>query len=130
MGQPDIFKVKLADKIYAGFKGKLFSITLTKSTTGTRTPGALMSGTNPVETSYTVEGYVDKTGSNRVQAEDFRQVGQEHADDWTVVIMGKSLPANIEPRPSDKITAEGATKTIEKVDRDPAGATYTCLLKA
>ena len=89
-----------------------------------------MSGTNPVETSYTVEGYVDKTGSNRVQAEDFRQVGQEHADDWTVVIMGKSLPANIEPRPSDKITAEGATKTIEKVDRDPAGATYTCLLKA
>ncbi len=122
---PDIFKADIAGEIHKELKTLVFDITLTKVEPGTRTPGALTGGTNPVETGYTVKGFVDEYQDRHIDGTLIQR------GDRKIVILGASLPSGTVPEPSDKITAEGETRTIveDGVKRDPAGATYTCQVR-
>lgn len=122
---PDIFGADIAGKIHNALKGKVFDITLTKVAPGTRTPGSLTGGTNPAETTHTVKGFVDEYQDKHIDGTLIKR------GDRKVVILGGSLPSGTVPEPSDKITAEGETRTIveDGVKRDPAGATYICQVR-
>jgi fructose-1-phosphate kinase PfkB-like protein len=122
---PDIFGEDIAGKIYQGLKGKVFDITLTKVEPGTRTPGSLTGGTNPVETAHTVKGFVDHYQDRHIDGTLIQR------GDRKIIILGGSLPSGVVPEPSDKLTAEGETRAIveDGVTRDPAGATYTCQVR-
>ena len=120
---PDIFKADIAGEIYMGFKGLVFDITLTKVAPGTRTPGTLTGGTNPVETDYTGRGFTDDYEDYQIDGTIIQR------GDRKVVIFGASLPSGIIPTPNDKTTAESVERVIVNVERDPAGATYLCQVR-
>ncbi len=117
---PDIFRADIAGEIYKGFKGQVFDVVLTKVVPGVRTPGSLTAGTNPVETGYTGEGFVDDYKEYQIDGTIIQR------GDRKVVIFGASLPSGVIPEVNDKNTAEGLVRTIVNVERDPAGATYLC----
>lgn len=122
---PDIFKADIAGKLNNAMGGLVFDITLTKVEPGTRTPGALTGGTNATETAHTVKGFVDEYQDKHIDGTLIQR------GDRKVIILGGSLPSGVVPEPSDKITAEGETRTIveDGVKRDPAGATYVCQVR-
>lgn len=107
--------------------GMTLPVTLTKSTSGTRTPGAASGGTNPTTISYTAQGLVAST-------EGLRRSGSLIAGvDRVIRIFGSSISGGVVPTPGDRITIEGTTSTIvgdsggmRAVQRDPAGASYLC----
>jgi hypothetical protein len=104
-----------------GFSG---SVVLTKVSVGTRTSGDPGAGTNPTETTYTVNGFVDSYQDQRT----FETLVQ--SGDRVVSIFGDSLPSGIVPSSDDKVTTEGQTYTIVAVSRDPDRALYECLSRA
>lgn len=122
---PDIFGENIAGEIYNEMKELVFDITLTKVEPGSRTPGSLTGGTNPTGTSHTVKGFVDEYQDRHIDGTLIQR------GDRKIVILGGSLPSGTVPEPSDKITAEGETRTIveDGVKRDPAGATYICQVR-
>lgn len=103
------------------------ALTLTKVTPGTRNPANLTGGTNPTMAAYTCKGFRDTKRSAYL-------VGRELAriSDVTIVILGGTLPAGVEPAPEDRITRDGVVYTIaaDGVTSDPVGATYTCVCRA
>lgn len=116
---PDIFKKQIAKKINDKLGPLVFEFTFHKVVPGTR--GAdLTAGTNPTETDYTVNGFVDVY-------KDFVIDGNRIKNgDRKIILLGDSFPTGVEPEPDDKVTAEGVKRTIINVKRDPAGATFEC----
>lgn len=97
---------------------------LTKTTPGTRTVGALTAGTNPTTTDYPCRGFIDS------QAVKFRSGTTVQNGRKVVVLIGDTIDGGaVAPEPGDRIMIEGTTYVIPEggtIDRDPAGATYTC----
>lgn len=115
----DIAKI-VADNIGPG----VLSAVLTVVTPGTRTPGQLTGGTNPTTATYACKGFIDsKAQRNRD--------GQLVSDGTEkVLLIGNTIASGtVSPSIGDKVTIEGATYTIEVVDRDPAGATFTLIVR-
>ncbi len=115
---PKILAKALGKQTALGFR----AMTLTKSTPGTRTVGAVSAGTNPTTTSYACKGF-----------EETKQAGQlpetlvvKH--DLVISLLGASIASGAVPVPGDRITSLGVTYTIipEGVGRDPVGALYVC----
>lgn len=108
------------------------SMTLTKVTSGTRTAGALIDGTNPTTVDYTCKGFEQTKRSGYWQ---FWQNAQTQnlarSSFLTISILGATLPSGIEPMAGDKITSKGKTYTIaaDGVMRDPVGALYVCAVR-
>jgi len=121
MPQPlNIFGVDLAGIIDNVLSPMLFDQTLIKITS-TRDP-VNSSKMTKSETPYPCKGFID-------DSTEYAKKGTNiNANDKFIVIIGKTLPDGITPEHGDKIIAESKTFTITKggVDRDPAGATYTC----
>lgn len=119
----NLFGADIAGKVYAALKGQLLTATLIKVAAGTRTPGALTGGTNPTETSYAAEGFIDS--KNR------KDIGGTLVEDGDVIIVliGNSIASDQIPEVNDKVTIEGTTYRIRGLDRDPDAATYTLLSK-
>lgn len=118
-------------KIVATSLPGMYKGTLTARTPGTRTVGNPGGGTNPTSTTYTFKGFASKYVQS---SRDLVRVA-----DFTVLVLGATLkPRGRPPRPGDKIQLTGdpqlgsrvATIIEQGVDRDPAGATYTCYVKA
>ena len=125
-----LFGVDGAAIIHEAMSAGLLALTLTKYVTGTRTPGALTAGTNPVGTAYTGKGFTDEYKDGAIDGT-FIQRG-----DRMIVIIANSLSSAVSPEPSDDILIEGATYRIVDeagdkggVRRDPFGATYTCQVR-
>lgn len=98
---------------------------LVKVTPGTRTPGALTGGTNPVDgTAITCKGFIESQATRNRE-------GTLVGDGSVIIVL---LAATIDggatvPELGDKITIEGTEYRIPEdgvIDRDPAGATFTC----
>jgi len=121
-GNP-LFGQDIAGQIYAALKGQLLDCTLTKVVAGTRTPGSLTGGTNPTDTDYAAEGFIDS--KNR------KDVGGTLVEDGNVfvVLIGNSIASAQVPVIGDKVTIESTEYRIRALDRDPAAATYTLLCK-
>lgn len=97
--------------------GLTLPATLIKVAPGTPTPGNLIGGTNPVETSCGCDGYV--AGYNA-----FELVNTLiQANDRKIVLFGASL--TVVPATDDKVTIDGNTYRVIAVNRDPVKATYT-----
>lgn len=101
------------------------SITLVKTTPGTRTPGSLADGTNPTTTSYTCKGFEERKLSAYVSPTTAR------VKQLTISILGGTLPDGVEPKAGDRITSQGVTYTIapDGVSRDPVGAMFDCVVR-
>lgn len=105
------------------YKGTLTIVTLT-----TRTVGDPTGGFASTTVDYAIRGFADvyrcKFG--------YRDLTREA--DTTILILGKALPAGVEPKPGDRITLTGdpllgsriATICEDGVERDPAGASWVC----
>lgn len=115
----DIAKIAASALVGAGMTKP---VVLIKTTAGTRTPGAISSGTHPTTTSHPAKGLPVDT---RVLMRDGTLIA---GVDRVIRILGATLPAGITPAPGDAITLEGTTSRIvaEGVSRDPASATYLC----
>lgn len=118
---PDLFGVPIADIIHASISPGVLPATLTKRTSGSRTPGDLIGGTHPTTTAYACRGVVL----------DYRE--DEFGDsiqkgDRKVLLVANSIAGFAVPEPNDSITIEGATYRIaaDGVKRDPAAASYEC----
>ena len=55
---------------------------------------------------------------------DYRHAAGIPATDRKIIVLAASLPAGIVPAVGGRICAQGRTWTIQRVDRDPASATY------
>ena len=116
---PDIFQANIAGRLSAVLGPMVFDVTLIKVTPNTRTPGSLTAGTNSVEASVVCRGWVDEYRQEQVNGTIVQQ------GDKKVSLLGASLGAQA-PEVGDKVTAEGETRRIVSVRRDPAGAVYEC----
>jgi hypothetical protein len=119
-----LFGVDISGEILKALTGQLLTATLHKLTPGTRT-GNLTGGTNPTETDYTCEGFVDSQNKENIG-------GTLVEDgDVQVVLVGDSISGgSVAPITGDRVTIEGTKYNIRGLDRDPAAATYTLLCRA
>lgn len=122
-----LFGVDISGLVNKHVAPGLLDATLIKVTPGTRTPGSLIDGTNPTETSYACKGFIDKQRRKNVQ-------GSLSSDGTKrIVLIGDSISSGtVAPDLGDKITIEGTTYRIPddgEIDRDPAAATYTCTVR-
>jgi hypothetical protein len=93
--------------------------TLIKVTPGTRTAAA--GGTNPTTVSHACEGIVKEFETGLI---DGTTVKREDRQIW---LLGESLPAEVEPKPGDRITIQGATYVVlGDVGRDAASFKFIC----
>lgn len=101
------------------------TVTLIKVTPGTRTPGALIDGTNSTTVEYSCKGFESTKRSGYVTP------GQSRTKTLTISILGGSLPDGIEPKAGDKIVSQSVTYTIapDGVSRDPVGALFDCVVR-
>lgn len=120
----NLFGADIAGKVFAALNGQLLAATLTKVVSGTRTPGSLTGGTNPTETGYAAQGFIDS--KNR------KNIGGTLVEngDLMIVLIGDSIASNQVPEVGDKVTIEGSSYWIKALDRDPDAAAYTLLCKA
>ena len=116
---PDIFKAKIAEKLNKAMGGLLFPVVLHSVTQGSRTSGSLTGGKNPTSTDHTCRGFIDDYQDRQIDGAIIR-VG-----DRKVTILGASITPAVVPKTNDTVTVEGTTFTVIRVQRDPAGATYT-----
>lgn len=121
MGNP-LFGVNISGLIRAAIGPGVLEATLVKSTPVSRTGGQLTGGTKPTEASYACRGFIDKQARR-----DFD--GTLVSDGKvTIVLIGDTIEGgSVAADGGDRITIEGGTYMVELLDRDPAGATYTCL---
>lgn len=102
---------------------KVQPATLTKSTPGTRTPGAISAGTNPVVTNFHVGVAMVGEYSAYMIANGLVTQG-----DRKVTLFGASIQGGAVPEPGDRITIGGETLTIyaDGVTGDGVKATWSC----
>lgn len=118
--------VDIAGEINSALGGNnvLLDATLTKVTSGTRTPGSVTAGTNPTEVEYPCKGFID------MQRRQFATGALVRADNLIALLIGDTINGgNTAPEPGDHITIEGTEYIIPEdgeVNRDPDAATYEC----
>lgn len=114
----------IKNAVGAGMKGAGMTkaATLIRSTPGTRTVGALTAGTNPTTTNVPCLGLVRNTTRDEIAGTLIEK------NDRIVMLFGKSL-GDVVPTAKDRITIEGVSQVIIAVERDPAGAVFTCLCR-
>lgn len=97
--------------------GLALPATLIKVTQGTPTPGNLIGGTNPTETSYTCDGLIEAYTALELTNTLIQ------ANDRKIVLFGASL--FVTPATDDKVTIDGNTYRIIAVARDTLKAMWT-----
>lgn len=97
--------------------------TLTKVTTGTRTPGSVTAGTNPTEASFSALGFLPNVRKSKI-GETLVEQG-----DRIVALFGKSIAGGQVPDTEDKVTIDGVTTRVVDAEVDAAKAVYTLLTR-
>lgn len=120
MATPDIFGIDLAGIVNEALGPLVFDQTLIV-VTSSRDP-ANSSKTIKVETPHKCKGFIDFFADRLIDGSAIKYT------DRKIIILGATIPQDVEPNGGDKIIAEGRTYTITEngVRRDPAGATYEC----
>lgn len=118
MGNP-LFGVDISGLVNKFVAPGLLDATLVKVSPGTRTAGHLSAGTNPTSASYACKGCIVSKGVREFP-------GTLTSDGVvTILLVGDSIASGAVPELNDRITIESTTYQIDKLDRDPAAATYT-----
>lgn len=119
-----LFGVDIAAIVNSEIAPGLRPATLIAVTPTTRTLGALASGTNPTETSYPCRGV---RLENRGQLVAGELVGTDEA---IVLLVANSIGGGaVTPKATDKVTIEGRTRSIVRLDGDPARASWVCVVR-
>jgi len=115
-----LFGVDISGLIKENIGPGVLDATLIVYTTGTRSPTQPTGGTNPTTVSHACKGFIDSQNKKDLS-------GTLAADGSKIVVLiGDTINGgNTAPTTADRVTIEGTTYTIEKIDRDPAAATYT-----
>lgn len=116
----NLFNANISGLVNSIISPFVLDAVLIKRTPGTRTPGSITGGTNPTETSYTAKGFVDFYDDDLIDETNVK------TGDRKVTLIGDSIADLSIPENNDKVTIEGQTWTIVKVNRDPDAATYDC----
>lgn len=101
------------------------SMTLTKVTTGTRTPLAQSAGTNPTSTSYACKGIVESF-TTQIDGTLVK------SNDRKISLFASEIASGVTPDVNDKITIDGVAYRIvggkdgKGVMWDPADVLYVC----
>lgn len=116
LGQPISTIVALA------FKGKLLPVTLVRACRGTPTPGNIAGSTNVETHTFTAEGFPEEY-DERLQPDMVKASARK------VVLIAGSIKGEgytwVVPEQGDRVTIEGKVYAVERVESDPAAATYT-----
>lgn len=120
---PNIFGVDIAGIIHSVLSPKVFDQVLIK-VESVRDPSN-SSRMIKTDVPYPCKGFIDDSTEHAKKGTNI------DASNKFIIIIVKSLPEGIEPLHGDKIIAENKTFTIVSggVNRDPAGALYTCQSK-
>lgn len=97
-----------------------FPAVLVQRTPGARTTGQSTSGTNPTPARHPVRGIAGSFRQRDIDGTVIRQ------NDRRILLIGKSLPAGIEPRTGDRIEIDGDKYGVLAASHDPARAGYVC----
>lgn len=102
---------------------KVQPATLTKSTPGTRTPGAISGGAHPTTQDFRVGVAMVSSYSAYFLANNLVKQG-----DRKVTLFGASIQGGAVPEPGDRVTIGGETLTIyaDGVQTDGVRATHQC----
>ncbi len=119
MGQK-LFGIDIAKLINDNVGSGVLDAILIVWTAGTRSSSQPTSGTTPTSVSHGCKGFIDSQATKNLK-------GTLTTDGTKVIILiGDSINGgNTIPKTKDHVTIEGATYSIEKIDRDPAAATYS-----
>lgn len=122
MTRPNLFGANIAGAIFDAMGSDMLPATLTRVTGGTRNPASLTGGpvVDETATDYACRGFVESYTAREIDGTLVRD------SDRKVILLGGSLPDDIDPRPGDRVNIEGETWKVVRVERDPAGATFTC----
>lgn len=118
MASNKLFGVDIQAEIGKAFGGQLVPLTLHSVTPGTRNPSDPTAGTAPTTVDVTSEGIVDSYRESQIDGSLIQQ------GDKQILILGQPL-GDVVPKPSDRVTIEGRSYSLIRVERDPAVATYT-----
>lgn len=114
-----LFGVDIAGVIAQAMGPGLLAATLIKVFPGTRTSGNLAGGTNASTLSYPARGFTESYRASQIDGDLVRR------GDRKVVLLGATIPGRVVPEAGDRLTIEGRTFSVVRVERDPAAATYT-----
>lgn len=114
-----LFGVNISKLVADNIGPGVLDATLIVVTAGTRTSST--SGVQPTETSIAGKGFTDSFSAGSIDGTVIKE------DDVSIVLIADTFASPISPKGGDKITIEGSTYRVIRVERDPAAATYTCL---
>jgi hypothetical protein len=121
--RPNLFNADIAGKIHNALASKVLPATLTRPVPGARDANALAGGpaVGATSTAWPCKGFCAEYNSREFDGTKVR------FGDRKIILLGKSLPDDIDPQPGDKVIIEGKVwEIVNRVERDPAGATFTC----
>jgi hypothetical protein len=118
VGNP-LFGVNISGLIKQFVGPGVLDAAVTKSAAVGRTAGQLAGGVNPTTSTYACKGFVDSQARRDMN-------GTLISDGKvTIVLIGDTVAEEVSA--GDTIEIEGSSYMIELLDRDPAGAVYTCV---
>jgi hypothetical protein len=118
---------KLAKTIATALQSVLYPITLTRIVPGGYQPGTGAVGAGST-TTHSCRGMVEDFDSMSLQkAVSYLDDALVRVGDRKVLIAAATLATT--PFPSDKLTANGKTFVIQSVSADPAGATWSLVVR-
>jgi len=122
----DLFKnfgIDIAKIVNDELGPSLLPATLRKVTQGVRDPLNPTAGRQPTTQDYTCKGFIDSQENNNFS--------DTLAMDGTkiIVLLGASIQSAQVPETEDRVLIEGTEYNIVEIDRDPASATYTLLVR-
>lgn len=96
---------------------------LTRVTQTTRKAGESTQGRRPSDQVFPCRGFFDTTEKTQIGGTLVEQ------GDRVALVLGDSLPTGVTPKPNDEIEFESERGKVAAVGRDPASATYECLVR-
>jgi hypothetical protein len=121
----DLFGLDIAQTVLDALDGQLRTGVLRRKTLGARDPDDLAAGRPFVEAEFDFQGiYVQKGDVSSAWA----RAGTIVQDRAQVLILGASVA--VSPRADDVLELDGLVLVVDGVSEDPAGATFTCTIKA
>lgn len=117
-----LFNIDMPAIINQAMGSLLLTATLIKPTRSARTSNDLTSGFVKTDTSYATKGFYDDYREGVVDGTLVKD------GDRKALLLAEPL-GGVRPEVGDKITIEGETRLVVRVNRDPAAATYTCQVR-
>lgn len=116
---PNLFGIDLPGILAATAGPGFADATLTVVTQGTRSVGAIASGTNPTSTDYPCRGLIADVSLSQVNGFLIQQ------GDRVITLLARTIAGGtVTPKTSDRVTISGATYNIIAVEADAAASVY------